>query len=68
MYRISDILRGERAHSDRWIYERTISNTLSNLILDSTSSTLTYKTARLRSPARHTSAVSYIGSYRVFFI
>ena len=31
-HRISEILSGERARSDRWIYERTISNILSNLI------------------------------------
>ena len=36
MYRITDILRGEGVGSDRWIHERTISNTLSNIILDST--------------------------------
>ena len=59
MYRISKILRGERARINHWIYERTISNTLSNLILYSTSTTLTYKTARIRSPARHISAASY---------
>ena len=58
MYRISEIFTGEQVRSDHWIYERTISNTLLNLILDSTSTTLTYKTAQIRSPAQHTSAAS----------
>ena len=59
MYRISEILSGGQARSDHWIYERAISNTLSNLILDSTSTILTYITAQIRSPARLTSAASY---------
>ena len=46
MNRISKIFRGEWAHRARWIYERTISNTLSKLILDSTSM------AQIRSPAQ----------------
>ena len=58
-------LRGERARSDCWIYERTISNTLSNLILDSTRTTLTYKTARIRSPAQHIYIPSFLRSNRV---
>ena len=53
-------MRGERARSDRWIYERKISNTLSNLMLDSTSTTLRYKTARIRSPARHMYVRSFL--------
>ena len=50
MYRIIEILRGKRAHSDCYIYDITISNTLSNLILDSTGTTLTYKMSQMRSP------------------
>ena len=44
--------------SNHWIYERTISNTLSNLILNSTSRTMVYKTARIRSLYQLTSAAS----------
>ena len=51
MYRISKILREEQARSDHWIYEIIISNTLSNIILDSTSTTLTHRTAQIRLPA-----------------
>ena len=63
MYRISKILRGEQARINRWIYERTISNTLSNLTLESTSTTLTYKTYIIRFLDWHTPAASYLLKY-----
>ena len=61
MYRISDTLSGERARINHWIYERTIINTLSNLIgIDwyNTDVQLSYKTDQISCPAQITSVTS----------